>query len=69
VWIVADLQVQVGRFALHGNAKQIINMHSAVLPQTPGSGNAAIWQKGITLRHASQSGFQLIIAARKNTES
>jgi hypothetical protein len=26
--------VQVRRLALHGNAKQIVNMHSAVLPQT-----------------------------------
>jgi len=30
MWIVADLEVQIGSAPLHGDAKQIIDIHSRV---------------------------------------
>src|SRR6185312_13025662 len=61
VGIVADFQVQVGGFALHGNAKQIINMHNAVLPQEAQAHRNADedWRENTMLRFAKQSGFVL----------
>src|SRR5262249_2987729 len=62
VRIVAHLEVKVGGFALHGNSKQIINMHISLEPKKPGvepnnqTFVALMWPKSTTTFAQTQSG-------------